>query len=692
MDKTAASGSSGLKFFGKEAGVLLLALAAGLGLWYILAARTQRAAIRDISNDLATINSYKAAQISAWREAHYRDAVLLSLHPFFGGIVSEEIASPGAKRGQLNNWLNDRLIQKRDASLAFLSPKGAVIAATSGYAAGVEKDFREAFSLAAQKGTPLITDLYLAAGGRPRITMFSPMTAAGRGGKILCVLVINIDPEAEFYPLLKAAPMFYKTAETLLVRKEGGDVLYLNELDYSKGSALKLKHPLSEKNLPAAKALREGQFDFFEGVDYRGVKVFSAAIHVEGTNWAVLTKIDRSAILAPVKRLEYLELALILLAAGLIYGVFYFVLLSRARAAQEIIRESEELHRTILQSAMSGFLLIDIKGRLLEVNETYCRMSGYSARELLAMNLGDLEVAESGAETAGHIEKIIRQGADRFESRHRRKDGSVFEVEASVQYRAVGGGSFVAFLQDITDRKRAEQVLSENAETKSRFASMVSHELRSPLTAISLGISLILEEPGCLSAEHKNLLELAHENTDRLGRLINNVLDFQKMAARKMTYEFLESEISGLVQTTARSMGLLAKEKGLELIVEMSAVIPPIKLDRDKIAQVLTNLLANAIAHTEKGIITVHAGCESGLLHVSVRDTGHGIRSADLPRLFQAFEQLGGGKSRDNAGTGLGLAISKEIILAHNGKIWAESEPGKGSVFHFTLPVKQGGG
>ena len=671
---------------------MLLALVAGLGLWYIVSARTQRAAIRDISDDLATINSYKAAQISAWREAHYRDAVLLSLHPFFGGIVSEEIASPGAKRGQLNNWLNDRLIQKRDASLAFLSPKGAVIAATSGYAAGVENDFREAFSLAAQKGTPLITDLYLAAGGRPRITMFSPMTAAGRGGKILCVLVINIDLESEFYPLLKAAPTFYKTAETLLVRKEGAEVLYLNELDNVKGSALKLKRPLSDKNLPAAKALREGNFNFFEGVDYRGVKVFSTAGSVIGTNWTVLTKIDRSAILVPVERLEYLELALILLAVGLIYGVFYLVLLSRARTAQGIIRESEELHRTILQSAMAGFLLIDTKGRLLEVNETYCRMSGYSVPELLGMNIGDLEAAESGAETTGHIERVIKQGADRFESRHRRKDGSVFEVESSVQYRAAGGGSFVVFLQDITDRKRAEQVLSESAETKSRFASMVSHELRSPLTAISLGISLILEEAGCLSAEHKNLLELVHENTDRLGRLINNVLDFQKMAARKMTFDFIENEINGLVQTTARSMGLLAKKKGLDLIVEMSAVIPPVKFDRDKIAQVLTNLLANAIAHTEKGIITVHAVCESGLLHVSVRDTGHGIKAADLPRLFQAFEQLGGGKNRDNAGTGLGLAISKEIILAHNGKIWAESEPGKGSVFHFTLPVKQGGG
>ena len=253
----------------------------------------------------------------------------------------------------------------------------------------------------------------------------------------------------------------------------------------------------------------------------------------------------------------------------------------------------------------------------------------------------------------------------------------------------------IAFLEGLASqvgtalmRRRADEALKETAETKSKFASMVSHELRSPMSSITLGVSLILEDAaGGLSPEHKSLLELVRDSADRLGRLINDVLDFQKMAAGKMTFEMQENDIDDVIQTTVRSMSLLAKNKGLNLESEISDDIPRAKFDNDKITQVLTNLLSNAIAHTEKGTITVNAGYENKMLHVSVRDTGVGIKAEDLPRLFQAFEQLGSGGNRKIGGTGLGLAISKEIILAHNGKIWAESEPGKGSVFQFTLPV-----
>ena len=239
-------------------------------------------------------------------------------------------------------------------------------------------------------------------------------------------------------------------------------------------------------------------------------------------------------------------------------------------------------------------------------------------------------------------------------------------------------------------RRRAEEVLKETAETKSKFASMVSHELRSPMSAITLGVSLILEDAaGGLSAEHKSLLELVRDSADRLGRLIKDVLDFQKMAAGKMNFEMQENEIDDLIHTTVRSMSLLAKNKGLNLEAEINDGIPKARFDSDKITQVLTNLISNAIAHTKAGTITVHAAYEDKMLHVEVRDTGVGIKAEDLSRLFKAFEQLGSGGDRKLGGTGLGLAISKEIILAHNGKIWVESEPGKGSVFHFTLPVAE---
>ena len=128
------------------------------------------------------------------------------------------------------------------------------------------------------------------------------------------------------------------------------------------------------------------------------------------------------------------------------------------------LRESEKRHRTILQTAMDGFWLTDMQGRLLEVNEAYCRMSGYSAQELLARRIPDLEADETDDQTAAHIQKTMAQGEDRFESRHRRKDGSIFDVEISVQYQAAKDGRMVAFLQDITERKRAEVALRQQAD------------------------------------------------------------------------------------------------------------------------------------------------------------------------------------------------------------------------------------
>jgi diguanylate cyclase (GGDEF)-like protein/PAS domain S-box-containing protein len=131
----------------------------------------------------------------------------------------------------------------------------------------------------------------------------------------------------------------------------------------------------------------------------------------------------------------------------------------KERQKEEVLRQSEEKYRTILQAAMDGFWRVNIEGCLLEVNDAYCRMSGYSAQELLALCIPDLEVSESTDGIAAHIQKVMGQGEDRFESKHVRKDGSIFDVEVSVQSRPSNGGQFVVFLRDITDRKKAEEAL-----------------------------------------------------------------------------------------------------------------------------------------------------------------------------------------------------------------------------------------
>jgi signal transduction histidine kinase len=220
---------------------------------------------------------------------------------------------------------------------------------------------------------------------------------------------------------------------------------------------------------------------------------------------------------------------------------------------------------------------------------------------------------------------------------------------------------------------------------------MVSHELRSPLGVIKEGINLVLEGlAGNINDEQKDLLDTAKRNTDRLSRLINDVLDFDKIESGKMEFDIRENDINEAALEVRKAMSLLAEEKGLDLVVDVDDSIPKIRFDKDKILQVFTNLVSNAIKFTEKGSISISMKQEDNMVHVIVQDTGVGIEAKDMQKLFQPFEQLDNIRDKKKGGTGLGLAISKEIILAHKGKIWAESEAGKrGATFHFTLPIEE---
>ncbi|MFH2204077.1 MAG: PAS domain-containing sensor histidine kinase, partial [Elusimicrobiota bacterium] len=265
-----------------------------------------------------------------------------------------------------------------------------------------------------------------------------------------------------------------------------------------------------------------------------------------------------------------------------------------------------------------------------------------------------------------------------------KSDGSEgpFLVEERHLIDAVAGR-----IGEIVRRKRAEKVARKAVEIKSGFVSMVSHELRTPLTAIKEGIDIVIDgTAGEISEEQKQFLELAKRNVDRLSRLINDVLSFQKLEADKVELKLEEGDILMTVKETLAALQPSARAKGLALELRNGHVLSMTRFDRDKIVQVLTNLLNNAVKFTEHGAIVVAASAEEDGLRVSVEDTGPGIAAEDMPRLFSSFEQFGPAKSM-TGGTGLGLAICKQIVEKHGGRIWAESELGKGTRFCFTLPA-----
>ncbi|MGB2601407.1 MAG: ATP-binding protein, partial [Candidatus Omnitrophota bacterium] len=249
----------------------------------------------------------------------------------------------------------------------------------------------------------------------------------------------------------------------------------------------------------------------------------------------------------------------------------------------------------------------------------------------------------------------------------------------------VGGiGSF----RDITERKSAEKALLDNIRLKSNFTSMVSHELRTPLTAIKEGIGIVLDgSAGEINEEQEDFLSTAKRNVDRLGRLINDVLDFTKLQSGKMAMKVSENDISAIVEDVVKMQRPVAEEKKLYVKTEIVPGMPSAQFDQDRVTQVIINLVNNALKFTEEGGVTISVYPKGHEICVSVDDTGPGIKDSDIPKVFQEFRQIEDAKTRKAGGTGLGLAISREIIQRHGGKIWVESVYGKGSQFKFTLPV-----
>lgn len=230
------------------------------------------------------------------------------------------------------------------------------------------------------------------------------------------------------------------------------------------------------------------------------------------------------------------------------------------------------------------------------------------------------------------------------------------------------------------------RAIKASSEIKTNFTDMVSHELRTPLAAIKESVTAVLDKIiGNINQEQKKYLEIAKNNVDRLERLVNGVLDFHTLESGKMEFRMEEDDINEVIKEIQQTMSPLAEKKNLDFACQLDEHLPSIKFDHDQIIQVLINLVNNALKFTEKGGIAITTTVGNNFIRVTVKDTGMGIKKEDMPKLFQQFTQL----QRKAGGTGLGLSICKKIIEAHRGKIWAESEFGKGTAFHFILPVKE---
>jgi PAS domain S-box-containing protein len=240
----------------------------------------------------------------------------------------------------------------------------------------------------------------------------------------------------------------------------------------------------------------------------------------------------------------------------------------------------------------------------------------------------------------------------------------------------------VSLLRDITEQAAIEAM-------KTEFISIVSHELRTPLTPIKGYIDLIVEgDAGDITEEQANYLHIVQANTDALAALVNDLLDISKIEAGRIDLEIKPVQMEMVIQEAIAIHRQALESKGLKINISLPSDLPPVRADRGRIAQVLNNLINNAYKYSNPGgLVSVSAMAEGDFLEVAIADTGVGISKEDQKKLFTKFFRAKNPATREAGGTGLGLAISKSIVEKHKGEIWVESQLGKGSAFHFTIPL-----
>ena len=355
-------------------------------------------------------------------------------------------------------------------------------------------------------------------------------------------------------------------------------------------------------------------------------------------------------------------------------------------------RLAEEKYRLIFENSAVAITMADEQERLISWNKF--------AEDLLGMDKEDLYLRQvSSLYTPDGWEKIKACNVKQKGLQHHlvettmiRKDGRIIDVDVSLSvFKNPEDEAMcsIAIIRDVTERRKAQEKLKETMEIKSQFISTVSHELRTPLAAMKEGISIVMDGVvGRINRKQKKFLGIAQRNVDRLGNMINNILDFQKLEAETIALHVQNNDIKQVVMEVLETMTLYAKKNGVELFLELADNLPEAEFDRDRIVQVLINLLGNAVKFTPKGgSACLNVRHRNEELVIAVSDTGLGIPKRELPKIFERFYRAA--QQREEVqGTGLGLSIVHKIVTRHGGRIEVESEVGSGSTFTVFLPLQ----
>jgi PAS domain S-box-containing protein len=364
------------------------------------------------------------------------------------------------------------------------------------------------------------------------------------------------------------------------------------------------------------------------------------------------------------------------------------------------LQNAERIQRTILNSAAYSMISTDKTGLILTVNAATEKWLQYRGAEIAGssiLRLHDAAELQSrgvqltramGMPVGGDYQALVTKAgygvADYFECTYVRKDGTRFPVSLSVTALRTGGNDLAGYLMiatDLSDQRAIEKM-------KDEFVSVVSHELRTPLTSIKGALGLLVGGvTGPLPPKAREMAQIALSNSDRLSRLVDDILDLQRIESGRITMDKRLCNVAALMKESSVSVRLVAEGEGVT--IEVSPCAGSINADQERMVQALVNLLGNAIKFSPRGGRIEFAAERTGRSVVfRVEDNGRGIPKDKLETIFERFQQVDASDAREKGGTGLGLAIVRSIVQQHGGRVWAESDLGGGSKFCIQLPLE----
>ena len=349
----------------------------------------------------------------------------------------------------------------------------------------------------------------------------------------------------------------------------------------------------------------------------------------------------------------------------------------------------EEKYRVLAETSADGVITIDPLGRLTYVNPSFEKMLNKHKNQILATLLRDY-LSEDSIYLFQQIFIDARKKDEKIENVELElihTNGQIVPIEVNIASfkRDSEFAGMVLTIRDITERRKIEDELKKSDKLKTEFMNIAAHELKSPVTPIKGYLDLIISDKDT-NEKIKNWAKISLRNSERLLKLVNDILDVSRLDTDTMRFDMEKISVVDILDEVAEDMKPAVEGKGLRLITDIPRDLPDINGDKCRLAQVLKNLLVNALKFTDNGSISIISKKKKDHILISVTDSGIGISNDELKKIFNKFYQVYTGDNRKNEGTGLGLFICRNIIQKHNGKIWAESQVGKGSTFYIEIP------